>query len=84
MSNKDFRLSDIPVHHDQGDHSRNSLRKINVTKHVTDGITAHELTHSDDNTYAKRRNKHEEGSIHHGQDLEHVRGMTYEKISSNV
>ena len=46
--------------------------------------TTHEATNSSDNTYAKRRNKHEEGSIHHGQDLEHVRGMTYEKISSNV
>ena len=84
MSNKDFRLSDIPVHHDQRDSSRHSLRKTNIPIHVTDGITKHEVTHSTDNTYAKGRNKQEEGSIHHGQDVEHVRSMTYQQLSSNI
>ena len=81
-SNKDFRLSDISVHHDQRDHSRHSIRKTtNVTKHGTERVnTTHEATNSSDITYAKRKNKQEEGSIHLGHDLEHVRDMTYDKI----
>ena len=85
-SNKDFRLSDIPVHHDQRDHSRHSLRKTTHSiKHLPGGITTtHEATNSSDNTYAKRRNRNEEGSIHHGQDLEHVRRMTYKQIRLKI
>ena len=85
-SNKDFRLSDIPVHHDQRDHSRHSLGKTTLLiKHLQGGITTtHEATNSSDNTYAKRRNRNEEGSIHHGQDLEHVRRMTYKQIRLKI
>ena len=81
-SNKDFRLSDISVHHDQRDHSRHSIRKTtNVTKYGAERVnTTHETTNSSDITYAKRKNKQEEGSIHLGHDLEHVRDMTYGKI----
>ena len=84
--NKDFRLSDIPVHHDQRDHSRHSLGKTTLLiKHLQGGITTtHEATNSSDNTYAKRRNRNEEGSIHHGQDLEHVRRMTYKQIRLKI
>ena len=85
-SNKDFRLSDIPVHHDQRDHSRHSLRKTTQSiKHLTGGTTTlYEATNSSDNTYAKRKNRNEEGSIHHGQDLEHVRRMTYKQIRLKI
>ena len=85
-SNKDFRLSDSPVHHDQRDHSRHSIGKTtNVTKHGTNGIIpTHEATNSSYNTCAKRKNKQEEGSIYLGHDLEHVRHMTYVKIRLRV